>query len=112
MDRFQYLLVMAACLAVTLPLEFLLGARVYRRPRRLLRALVPTVVVFAVWDVWAIARDDWRYASRYVTGWRVPPNLPVEEVVFFVVIPICGLLSLEAVRHLLPRLRRSGGGGG
>ena len=41
MDRYQYLLLMAACLAITLPLEFVLGARVYRRPALLVAALVP-----------------------------------------------------------------------
>ena len=35
-DRYQYLLLMAGCLLITLPLEFVLRARVYRRPRRLL----------------------------------------------------------------------------
>ena len=39
MDRFQYLLLMGACVAITLPLELRLGARVWRQPRRLLVAL-------------------------------------------------------------------------
>ena len=43
-DRYQYLLLMAGCVAVTLPLEFVLRARVYRRPVRLLAALLPVVV--------------------------------------------------------------------
>jgi lycopene cyclase domain-containing protein len=102
-DRYQYLLLMAACLAVTLPLELVFGARVWRRPRRLLLALVPTVLVFAVWDVVAIARDHWSFNPRYVTGRQLPGNLPVEELAFFLVIPICGLLTLEAVRNILER---------
>lgn len=105
MDRFQYLLLMAACLAVTLPLELVLGARVYRQPRRLLVALAPPVALFCLWDVVAIAREHWSYSSRYTTGWVLPLDLPVEELVFFVVIPVCALLSLEAVRSLLDRRR-------
>jgi lycopene cyclase domain-containing protein len=105
LDRYQYLLLLAACLAVTLPLEFVFGARVWRRPGRLLFALVPTVLVFVVWDVIAIARDHWRFNQRYVTGRELPGNLPVEELAFFVVIPICGLLTLEAVRNILERSR-------
>ena len=31
-DRFQYLILMGLCLVVTLPLEFVFGARVWRRP--------------------------------------------------------------------------------
>ena len=104
-DRYQYLLLMAACLVVTLPLELVFGARVWRQPRRLLFALVPTVIVFVVWDIVAIARDHWSFNARYVTGRRLPGNLPVEELAFFVVIPICGLLTLEAVRRILERAR-------
>lgn len=39
MDRFQYVLLMAACVVVTLPLEFVIGARVWRRPARTGRRL-------------------------------------------------------------------------
>lgn len=104
-DRYQYLLLLAACLLVTLPLEFVFGARVWRRPRRLLVALVPTVLLFAVWDIVAIARGHWSFNASYVTGLQLPGNLPVEELAFLIVIPICGLLTLEAVRRILERAR-------
>jgi lycopene beta-cyclase len=100
LDRFQYLILMALCLVVTLPLEILLGARVWAQPRRLVTALAVPVAVFVVWDVVAIARHHWTYNPRYVTGWRLG-NLPVEELVFFVVVPVCGLLTYEAVRRIL-----------
>lgn len=106
MDRYQYLILMGLCLLVTTPLEVVLGARVWRRPVRLLRALVPVVAVFVLWDVVAIARGHWRYSERYTTGWHLPGQLPVDELVFFVVIPICSLLTLEAVRRLLGRFGR------
>jgi lycopene cyclase domain-containing protein len=106
-DRLQYLLLMAGCLLVTLPLEFLLRARVYRRPRRLLFALLPVLVVFLVWDVIGIVRGHWRYSAQYTTGIRFPFDVPLEEVVFFVVIPVCGLLTYEAVGTVLGWWRRS-----
>ena len=101
MDRFQYLILMGLCLAITLPLELVLGARVWRQPRRLFAALAPTVAIFVVWDLIAIRREHWSYNPEYVTGWELPGNLPVEELVFFVVIPVCGLLTYEAVRRVL-----------
>lgn len=103
MDRYQYLLVMAFCLAITLPLEVVLGARVYRRPRRLLATLVIVAVPFVLWDVFAIARGHWDFAPGYTTGWLVPGSVPVEEVVFFLAIPICALLTHGAVRRLRGR---------
>jgi lycopene cyclase domain-containing protein len=105
-ERYQYLLLMAGCLAITLPLEFLLHARVYRRPTLLLRALPPVVLVFVGWDLLGIHRDHWSYNPAYVTGVDLPGRIPVEELVFFLVIPICGLLTYEAVGDVLLRLRR------
>ncbi|HEX6419947.1 MAG TPA: lycopene cyclase domain-containing protein [Acidimicrobiales bacterium] len=107
-DRWQYLAVLAGCLLVTLPLEVVLGARVYRRPRRLARSLVPALVVFVAWDVAAIGRGHWWFSERYTTGWRLPGDLPVEELAFFVVIPICALLTYEAVTIVLDAARRAG----
>lgn len=105
MDRYQYLLLMAACLVITLPLELVLRARVYRRLPTLLWALVPVVLIFSVWDIVGILREHWTYNPRYVTGLQLGLGMPVEELVFFVVIPICGLLSYEAVGTVLAKRR-------
>jgi lycopene cyclase domain-containing protein len=100
----EYLLLMAACLAITLPLEFALRARVYRRPLRLALALLPTVVVFSAWDVIGILRGHWSYSPRFTTGVLLGV-MPLEELVFFLVVPVCGLLTYEAVGTVLGRLR-------
>lgn len=104
-DRYQYLLLMAGCLLITLPLEFVLRARVWRRPRRLLLALAPMLVLFVAWDVLGIVRGHWTYSERYTTGILLPLGVPVEEIVFFLVVPICGLLTYEAVGTVLGWLR-------
>ncbi len=104
-DRWQYLALMGACLLLTLPLEFVLRARVYRRPLRLLLALLPTIVVFVIWDVVGILRHHWSYSPKFTTGIMLGV-MPLEELVFFIVIPICGLLTYEAVGHVLRRVRK------
>jgi lycopene cyclase domain-containing protein len=101
-DHFQYLLLMACCLVVTAPLE-LLGARVYRQPLRLARAVLPVAVVFLAWDAIAIAARVWTYNSRYLTGLRLPLRIPLEELVFFLVVPVCGILTYGCVQALLTR---------
>jgi lycopene cyclase domain-containing protein len=103
-DRFQYLILMAGCLAVTAPLEFL-GARVYRQPSRLARAVLPVAVAFLAWDAAAIAVGVWTFNPRYVTGLRLPLRIPVEELAFFLVVPVCGILTYECVQALLLRRR-------
>lgn len=108
MGRWEYLVVLGACVLVTLPLE-LAGARAWRRPRQLARAVLPVAAVFLVWDVLAIAAGVWDFDPAFVTGLRVPFGVPLEEVLFFVVIPVCGVLTYEAVDltgQLLRRLAR------
>ena len=105
-DHYQYLALMAGCLLITLPLEFVFCAKVYRRPKLLVAALVPVVVVYSVWDILGIWRGHWSYNPDYVTGIRLPLRMPLEELVFFVVIPICGLLTYEAVGTVLAWARR------
>lgn len=95
--RAAYLAVLVGCLLGTLPLELFLHTRVYARPRRLLLTLLPVVAVFVIWDVLAIRAGHWRYDPRQTTGVRFG-NVPLEEVAFFVVIPVCAVLTLEAVR--------------
>ncbi|WP_241834950.1 lycopene cyclase domain-containing protein [Pseudofrankia asymbiotica] len=98
MRHFSYLAVLAACLLGTAPLEVFLRTRVYARWRRLVRTLVPVLVVFVGWDLYAIARGQWTFDPRGVTGVRLPGGIPLEEALFFVVVPICAILTLEAVR--------------
>lgn len=92
-----YLLVMAGCLVATVPLEVVVGARVYRRWRRLALTLLPILAVFLTWDALSIHAGFWSF--RHLTGLRIG-DLPIEEIVFFFVIPICSLLTFEAVRQV------------
>jgi lycopene cyclase domain-containing protein len=97
---------MGCCVAVTLPLE-VIGARVYRRPRRWLLALLPVLAIFLVWDALAIAAGVWGYDAKYLTGVELPGGIPLEELVFFVVVPTCGLLTYETVTLMLARVNHS-----
>jgi lycopene beta-cyclase len=103
MDRFQYVALMIACLLLTLPLEFVLGARVWRRPARTAKAIAPAFVVFLAWDLWASRRGTWDFSDQYTLGVRLPGGMVIEELLFFIVVPICALLTLEAVRQMQRR---------
>jgi lycopene cyclase domain-containing protein len=95
-----YLAVLAFCLLGTLPLEAWLGVRVYRRPRRLLLTLLPVVAVFYLWDVYAIAADHWTFDPAQTVGLVLPGGVPIEELLFFVVVPTFAVLAFEAVRRV------------
>jgi lycopene cyclase domain-containing protein len=96
----SYLGMLAFCVLGTLPLELWLGVRVYRPWRRLLLTLAPVVAVFAAWDLYAIAHDHWDFDPAQTLGILLPGGLPVEELLFFVVVPTASVLALEAVRRV------------
>jgi lycopene cyclase domain-containing protein len=98
--QLTYLALLAGCLVVTAPLELVLRVRVYARWRRLLLAVLPEFVVFVGWVLYAIARGHWDYSDTLTLGVRLPGGIPVEELLFFLVVPICSVLALEAVRRV------------
>jgi len=103
-DRWQYLIVLGACLLITAPLESF-GSGVYRQPRRVAAAVLPVAAVFLIWDAIAVAARVWSYNPRYILGLMLPGKVPLEEVLFFLVIPVCGLLTYSAVDSLLSVLQ-------
>lgn len=103
MGHLLYLGLLAACLLGTAPLELLLHVRVYAQWRRLLGAVLPVLVVFGSWDWIGSANRSWTYDGAYLVGLRLPGRLPIEEVLFFLVVPTCAVLTYEAVRVRRPQ---------
>lgn len=97
-----YLAILAACLVGTLPLELALHVGVYPRWPRVLLTILPVVAVFSVWDVAEIHARAWNYDPRYIVGVYLPGSLPLEELLFFIVIPLCAVLTFEAVQKVRP----------
>ena len=103
MRHLAYLSVLAGCLAAAIWLEPVLKVNVLRRWRRLLLTLLPVVVIFVLWDLGAIAAGHWTFDPEQTTGVLFPGGLPLDEVLFFVVVPVCAVLGFEAVRAVLRR---------
>ena len=115
MAHFQYFALLGGCLLLTLALEFVFEARVYRRIGRLSRAMAAPLAMLWAIDSLALVRHLWTYSRRYTVGLVVPHKLPIEEIAFFVAIPICAILTFEAasaVYHgrVVPPWRRHGHG--
>ncbi|HZE66834.1 MAG TPA: lycopene cyclase domain-containing protein [Sporichthyaceae bacterium] len=103
MRHLSYLAMLAVCAAFVAPLEWVLGARVLRRPRRLSATLAVVLVPFVAWDLIATAAGQWSFDRRQTVDVRLPGGMAIEEIAFFVVIPVAVLLTLEAVRTLRGR---------
>jgi len=100
MSHLGYVAVLLLILLGSLWLELVLRTRVLRRALRLLLALIPTIVVFMAWDAYAIAQGHWDFDLDQVLGWQVVAGVPVDELLFFIVVPLASILTLEAVRSV------------
>jgi lycopene cyclase domain-containing protein len=103
MRHLTYLAVLAGCLGGACWLEPVLRVHVFRRWKRLLLTVVPVAAVFVLWDLGAIAAGHWTFDPAQTTGVLFPGGLPLDEVLFFLVVPVCAILGFEAVRTVLRR---------
>lgn len=96
LERWSYVAMLAFCLAGTLPLVPAFRLRVLRQPRRLLLTVAAAGTPFVLWDLYATRAGHWRFDPEQTLPWRVA-GLPLEEIGFFVVIPLVTVLTYEAV---------------
>jgi lycopene cyclase domain-containing protein len=98
--RWSYVAVLGFVLIGCLWLELALRTRVLVRTRRLLASMVVPVLIFYAWDAYAVASGHWTFDPGRILGIRLPGGVPIDEVLFFLVIPLASILTLEAVRSV------------
>jgi lycopene cyclase domain-containing protein len=97
LPHWSYVAMLAFCLIGTLPLVPAFRLPVLRQPRRLLLTVLLAGAPFLLWDVYATHAGHWSFDAAQTLSPRVA-GLPLEEVAFFVVIPLVSVLTYEAVR--------------
>jgi lycopene cyclase domain-containing protein len=96
LPHWAYVAMLLFCLAGTLPLVPAFGLSVLRQPRRLLLTVLAAGTPFLLWDLHATDVGHWWFDADQTLPWRVA-GLPLEEIAFFVVIPLVAVLTYEAV---------------
>lgn len=100
MNQFSYIAMLAFTVAGSFWLEIALKVRVLRRIRRAMMAIVPVALSFLLWDAYAIANKHWYFDKEQIIGLFGPLNIPLEEYLFFIVIPLAAIMTIEAVRNV------------
>ena len=87
-------------------LEFAFKIKVLRRPRILISAIFPVSIFFLLWDAFAINQNHWTFDRNQILGVFGPLNIPLEEYLFFLIIPMAAVLTLEGVKVVMKRVKR------
>jgi lycopene cyclase domain-containing protein len=96
----SYVGVLVFVLVGSLWLEFLLRTHVLARWPRLLLVMALVVWPFLVWDAYAISQGHWWFDTTRILGIYLPAEIPLDELLFFLAIPLASILTLEAVRSV------------
>ncbi|MEI6649722.1 MAG: lycopene cyclase domain-containing protein [Actinomycetes bacterium] len=97
MRHFSYLGVIAfvAICAIGINLGFRL--RINARWRELFLTQCAIVFIYLSWDTWAIARNNWFFDRHQIVNINVLPKVPIEEFLFFLIVPLTTILSYLAL---------------
>jgi lycopene cyclase domain-containing protein len=102
--HYTYLVILAASLAGPLLLSFDKKVAFYKRWPQLFPALLFPALIYVAWDIYFTAQGVWHFSEEHILGLKLV-NLPVEEVLFFLVVPYCCLFIYECIRTYFPQLR-------
>ena len=98
MQKFGYLTMLAFTLFGSIWLEVVLKVGVIRRFMRVILSILPTALFFLIWDAYAIQSGHWYFDEKQILGIIGPFGIPLEEFMFFLIVPLAALLTIEAVR--------------
>lgn len=95
--NFEYLMVLS--LVIFFPLIFSFHKKSYTKGKikSIISAILTVAPIWIVYDIWATARGHWSFNSSFFLGFKFI-NLPIEEVLFFVVVPYSCLFVWVIVR--------------
>ena len=76
--------------------------------KRLLAATMAVWALFLPWDAWFTAQGVWGFSALYLVGWNFV-GLPLEEILFFVVVPWACYFIFEVMQLFFPGAKRAPG---
>lgn len=106
LENWSYAAMLLFVIAGSWWLEFAFRIRVLRSPKLLLASLMPVSIFFLIWDAFAINQKHWDFDTNQILGIIGPFQIPLEEYLFFLIIPIAAVLTLEGVKVVLKRFNK------
>lgn len=102
-SHYTYFLILAASLAGPLALSFDKKVAFYKQWKYVLPATIVPAILYIVWDAYFTKLGVWRFNETYVTGLNFI-GLPIEEILFFFIVPYCCVFIYACIRSYFPTL--------
>jgi lycopene cyclase domain-containing protein len=101
--HYTYFLILGLALAGPLALSFDKKVAFFRKWKFLFPAMLLPALFYVVWDAWFTSLGVWSFNPNYITGITLL-NLPVEEILFFFVVPYCCVFIYECITCYFPSI--------
>ena len=98
MLKFGYMAMIVFTVIGSFWLEIVLKIGVLKRFKRVFFSILPVAIFFLIWDAYAIDRGHWYFDHDQILGIFGPLNIPLEEFLFFTVVPLAAIMTIEGVR--------------
>ncbi len=58
------------------------------------------LIVYLIWDFWAVSKGSWFFDPNQILGVMLLGKLPIEEVLFFIIVPMMSVITYLALTKL------------
>jgi lycopene cyclase domain-containing protein len=106
--HYTYFLILSASLAGPLALSFDKKVAFFRKWKYLFPAMIIPALFYIAWDIFFTSQGVWYFNEKYITGIKIA-NLPLEEVLFFILVPYCCVFIYECIRCYFPNIKNKRG---
>ena len=101
--HYLFVLMFIAFCAVAVTLAFRI--RIKRFWRNFLLADGSILVIYLIWDYWAIKKENWSFDSEQILGFYLFGAVPIEEVLFFIIVPLMTVIVYVTLIKILKYLK-------
>jgi lycopene cyclase domain-containing protein len=97
LKNFTYLILMIVSISVPLAQSFQPKKEYKKKIKYIIPAILITSAFFLIWDINFTEAKIWSFNSEYTIGKNIK-SLPIEEWLFFLVVPYCCVFIYEIVK--------------
>lgn len=97
MGKYTYLLIDLGAFFFPFILSFDKKVAFYKKWKSVFLAILITAIPFLIWDYFKTDAGVWSFSEEHTLGIKLL-NLPIEEVLFFVIVPYCVLFIYACIK--------------
>jgi lycopene cyclase domain-containing protein len=103
-SHYTYHVILACSIAGPLALSFDKKVAFYKNWKYVFAAMILPAIFYIVWDIFFTKLQVWQFNEKYIVGpqWF---GLPIEEWLFFILIPYCCTFVYACVRAYFPNVQ-------